>query len=105
MPVPVLQLLGHKSYPFQIHPPSYSLEKEAEADIQKAASQLNLFEMVRLPCSHLLDFQWYFFQASGNWSSFEKECPQKEIILAHTVFPASCLKQDEHILFMAHLVA
>lgn len=105
MLISALQLLGHKSYPFQIHPPSYSLEKEAEADIQKADSQFNLFDMVGLPCSHLLDFQWYSFQASGNWSSFEKECPQKEMILQHTFFPAFCLNQDEYILFLAHLVA
>lgn len=45
------------SYPFQIHPPSYSLGKQAEVATQKAAFQLNLFEMVGFLCSHVLDFQ------------------------------------------------
>lgn len=80
--VPALQFLGQLS--LSDHAPSYSLVKQAEVDIQKAASQLNLLEIVGLPCSHLLDFQWYFFQASGNWRSIEQECSQKVIILQHT---------------------
>lgn len=88
------------SYPFQIHPPSYSLGKQAEVATQKAAFQLNLFEVVGFPCSHLLECQWYFFQVPGNLSSIEKKRPQKEITLQHTFFSCFFQKQDEHILFL-----
>lgn len=78
MSISALQLLGRKSYPFQIHLPSYSLEKQAEADIQKAASQLNLFEMVGFLCSHLLDSNHISFRHQATEVALRRNVPKKK---------------------------
>lgn len=86
MSVPALRFLGHKSYPFQIYPPSYSLAKQAEADIQKAASQLKLFKIVGLPCSHLLDFKDISFRHQATEVALRKNVPKKKLFFNTHLF-------------------